>query len=74
MADIHGIGELRYAKKYCNDIPKIQKEIDKMLSFCYNYMEYTYIKEIHHVLVDSKTMLDVQYRYYKDVLNKKGKM
>lgn len=54
------------------DIPKMQAELDKMVSMCYPFMEYRNVAEIHSQIMESKLMLKNQYKHYKEILDNNG--
>lgn len=72
MSKVHNLYELRFAQKVCQDVPKIQAELDKMIDACYPFMEYRDVGEVHAKILDAKTMLEIQYKHYKEILDNKG--
>ena len=69
MGKVINIYEIQFAKKVCSDIPKIKQELDKMVGLCYPYMEYKEVGELHPAILEAKTVLDIQYKYYKRQLD-----
>lgn len=72
MGKLTNLHELRFAQKICKDIPKIQLVLDDMSKKCEPYLEYREIGEIHRKLVDSRTILDIQYKHYRTILDNEG--
>lgn len=73
MSKVHNLYDLRFAQKVCEDIPKIQQKLDEMVQSCYPFMEYRDVGELCAKIIDTKVMLDIQYKHYKEILDNKGR-
>lgn len=66
--------EYSHAKQVVKDFPKILNVYDNLLPVLYNYAQYSGVWEVIQSIEDSRMYMNIQYDYYKNVYNKKGKI
>lgn len=74
MGTKHDLKEYYFAKECIRDFPFIQKELDKTYKMLYSKRQYLLVQHVLDAIADSREMLNRQYKHYKVVLEKKGKV
>lgn len=66
--------EYSYASKIVKDFPKLIAVYEKLIPILEKYRMYTGASEVLNSVYDCKTLLEIQYMYYRKVYNKKGRI
>lgn len=69
----HNLVEYGIAKEAVEELPAIKKILDKTYVDLYNHASYLCAQHVLDAIADSLQMIDRQYKYYKGVVEKKGK-
>lgn len=74
MGSKHDLREYYFAKEVVRDMPDIKNLLDKIYPVLYSKNQYLCVQHVLDAINDSRQLIDQQYKYYKEVLDKKGKM
>lgn len=73
MGSKHNLGEYSFAKDVVKDFPKIQRELNELYLKLYKHQDYYAVANVLDAINQSNEVLTNQYKYYKMVLDRKGK-
>lgn len=72
MSKVHILYEYKFAKEVVEEIPKINKILDKVLNDLYAYQGNIDVVSVIWAIHESRICLDGKYEYYKKIYENKA--
>jgi hypothetical protein len=72
MNIVYNFYEYKHAKQLVEEIPRIQKELDKIATFLQNYTHYVDVVSTLWAINETQIVLNAKYEYYKKIYNNKA--
>lgn len=73
MGDKHDFTEFQHAKKVTEDFPSLIYVISKLIPALEEKAHYTAVAHLLNAANDAKLMMEMQYDYYKNIYQNRGK-
>ncbi len=73
-ATVHDFIDYAFAVEVCRDHPRIIKVYEKLLPVLYGFAQYQGVYPVIQMVEDSKLLLEMQHRFYKEIYKAKGKI
>ena len=74
MGEKHDFIEYQHANQVVKDFPGLLIILNKLIPVLYDKSHYTAVYSLLQSAEDSKMILEMQYSYYKQIYDKKGKV
>jgi hypothetical protein len=74
MGTKHDLKEYYFAKEVVKDFPDIKNLLDSVYKVLYAKNQYLCVQHVLDAISDSRELIDRQYKQYKIILDKKGRI
>lgn len=68
----YSLTDYAISRQVCEDLPKIISIYNKLIPVLSHYQHYTGVAHVLELVHDSKTLLEIQHRYHKNIYKAKG--